>query len=65
MSRKPVELLTAPAIIDRMETMEFDELSALLRVTSETRGDEEFIVRASEWFAKPVAKTAAKRKRHL
>jgi hypothetical protein len=46
----PVQLLTPRQIVEKQETLSFGELVELNEATQHTRGDEAYIVAASEWF---------------
>lgn len=67
-SGKPVRLLSPLELVQLLEVLEIDELVDLNRHTGRTRGDEAYIVAASQWFrqrpcrfAKPTASSTAKR----
>ncbi len=50
----PVKLLTAAELLDRMDRLDFEALSSLHVHTADSRGDDAYLVLASEWFSKKV-----------
>lgn len=55
------QFLSKIEIVDRLETLDFDDLSELNTYTSETRGDDAYRMKASEWFRKRRLKARAPR----
>lgn len=50
MPLKPHRLLTPAEIVAALEALSFDELVDLQNETAATRGEEAYIVQASQWF---------------
>jgi hypothetical protein len=51
---KPTVLLTPVEVIGRIEALSLEGLQALHQHTRDTKTNDEYVVRASEFFAHPV-----------
>lgn len=57
---KPVTVLSPVEAIERIERLDLAGLQALHAATAGTRTNEEYLVAASEFFARPAAAPAAR-----